>query len=536
MTISVVCIECGYTHQFDEAQAGSRTQCQSCAATVVIPSNSNDVGSAVELSEREELLPDTIFSGAGRKPNSDDDPQRDATQRPNKKRLPILCALLLGVGIFFAGLVWFIHKNDHNAEDGAAREASNDNIDRLSELDKARAREYLAKKAVADRNRKRRPGEPREYYADDAGLTGQPTKQRPDLPLTISPEALIQKVGAFYAGHQHIGCQSRILLHDYKGFRKAHESSQHPMQHEKLGPNQLWSKYDVIGEYLPTDVLAMAGLRVVLIPLLFSEDPAEKLLQDVTGSKYVQTTTIDGRPAYHVRFLLPEEDWEFWIQAEGDPLIRRFQITTPSFEGHEARGKEWRLVTESFTNWRVGFATADGLPRTNRTSSVESGSSNAAATSDGATATGVDDALSVTKASSGTGVWGSRWSDGGVFFYQAQDHDDGTTTVTVRGVETKDGKPVSNTLAAKWREDGVLSFGDRSFLKFNAQAATGCFFYAGFRDWLVVKLVKMDENDIHKVTNGDLIELEGRRANSVDDANGAKVDEEQKDEIDPSEQ
>ena len=50
-------------------------------------------------------------------------------------------------------------------------------------------------------------------------------------------------------------------------------------------------------------------------------------MQGVKSAKYAGLDTLDGvGKAHHLKFTQDQFDWEVWVAADGDPLIRRVLV------------------------------------------------------------------------------------------------------------------------------------------------------------------------------------------------------------------
>ena len=89
---------------------------------------------------------------------------------------------------------------------------------------------------------------------------------------------------------------------------------------------------------------------------LVADDPYAKLMEGVTSSKYVGTEVIDGAKAHRLKFIQEQFDWELWVAAAGDPVIRRatMDFTKSVANGplaEQLKGKKLE-ATNSFKNWK----------------------------------------------------------------------------------------------------------------------------------------------------------------------------------------
>lgn len=90
------------------------------------------------------------------------------------------------------------------------------------------------------------------------------------------------------------------------------------------------------------------GVTMPLADLLLS-DPYGMTMPAVRSGRYVGRHGVHGRDCHHLTFAGEHVDWQLWIQADGDPLIRKLVITyrnvagTPQFV---AFLEEWDLAAQ----------------------------------------------------------------------------------------------------------------------------------------------------------------------------------------------
>jgi hypothetical protein len=88
------------------------------------------------------------------------------------------------------------------------------------------------------------------------------------------------------------------------------------------------------------------GVDIPLADLLFS-DPYETLTAEVTYSRYLGLHLAAGVLCHHLVFSQPTIEWQIWIDAGGQPLIRQLAISyvrEPGEPQYAAVLTKWRLL------------------------------------------------------------------------------------------------------------------------------------------------------------------------------------------------
>jgi thiol-disulfide isomerase/thioredoxin len=103
--------------------------------------------------------------------------------------------------------------------------------------------------------------------------------------------------------------------------------------------------------------LIMGTLQGTLLAELISDDPYKSMLEGVKTSAYVGQEVLDGGKTHHLKFTQDEFDWEVWIAAEGDPLVRKAAMdmtksvaNTPAAE--QLKGQNFEMV-QLFKGWKI---------------------------------------------------------------------------------------------------------------------------------------------------------------------------------------
>jgi len=90
--------------------------------------------------------------------------------------------------------------------------------------------------------------------------------------------------------------------------------------------------------------------------------PYESLIGTKSSGGYVGRETIDGVPCLHVAYTHPAVDWDLWVAEQGDPLPKKFRITSKT-------STHPRTTEVMFDKWTFGaevpdatFAAAVNMP------------------------------------------------------------------------------------------------------------------------------------------------------------------------------
>jgi hypothetical protein len=107
--------------------------------------------------------------------------------------------------------------------------------------------------------------------------------------------------------------------------------------------------------------LMLAGGMVPVPLLLLSTDSQATLLEGVASLSYVGKEQLQGRSVHHLRGPQTSQsggigiEWDLWVSAEGDPLVRQLRRTT--LPGQRIQMKT--VVTETFHDWKFNEPIAD---------------------------------------------------------------------------------------------------------------------------------------------------------------------------------
>jgi peroxiredoxin len=80
------------------------------------------------------------------------------------------------------------------------------------------------------------------------------------------------------------------------------------------------------------DDIATIEIRVdPILSALCADEPGDALMRDVKKTKYVGTETIDEQRTHHLLLTGDVGDWDLWVNADGDPLVRRIRVDLSKF-------------------------------------------------------------------------------------------------------------------------------------------------------------------------------------------------------------
>ena len=100
--------------------------------------------------------------------------------------------------------------------------------------------------------------------------------------------------------------------------------------------------------------LGLPGTTNFVVDFL-GNDPAKLILKDVTASKDLGTTKLDGQSARHLQFTQALVSWEVWISDDKDPVLIRvdYDVSKMFKKNGGLGGKEVKLtVVQTLKNWK----------------------------------------------------------------------------------------------------------------------------------------------------------------------------------------
>ena len=118
-------------------------------------------------------------------------------------------------------------------------------------------------------------------------------------------------------------------------------------------PHKVWARVNgapTIDDTLDrlADHLAMP---MPMADFLYSS-PYEALIGTKSTGGYVGRETIEGVPCVHVAYTHPAVDWDLWVSEKGDPLPKKFRITSKT-------STRRRTTEVMFDTWTLGIEASD---------------------------------------------------------------------------------------------------------------------------------------------------------------------------------
>ena len=113
---------------------------------------------------------------------------------------------------------------------------------------------------------------------------------------------------------------------------------------------------DLGNDPITRSILA-GSLQGTMLYELISADPYKALMEGVTSSTYVGEEVVDGAKAHHLKFTQDQFDWEAWVAAQGDPLLRKTVVDLTKSVANspvaaQLKGKKLELV-QTFKDWKI---------------------------------------------------------------------------------------------------------------------------------------------------------------------------------------
>ena len=106
--------------------------------------------------------------------------------------------------------------------------------------------------------------------------------------------------------------------------------------------------------------LLMSSLQGTMLIDLTAADPYKSLMEGVKTSTYVGDEVIDGTKTQHVKCTQDQFDWEVWVAADGDPLLRKVVMdmtktvaNTPA--AAQFKGQKLEMI-QTFKDWKIDTA------------------------------------------------------------------------------------------------------------------------------------------------------------------------------------
>jgi thiol-disulfide isomerase/thioredoxin len=110
-------------------------------------------------------------------------------------------------------------------------------------------------------------------------------------------------------------------------------------------------------EGLGNDPIVQGILQVLMIGELCADDPYAKLMEGVKTASYAGQEPLVGVPSHHLKFTQDQFDWEMWIAAGGEPLIRRIVVDLTKSLANSPLAQQFKNqkldLTQDFKDWRI---------------------------------------------------------------------------------------------------------------------------------------------------------------------------------------
>jgi hypothetical protein len=106
-----------------------------------------------------------------------------------------------------------------------------------------------------------------------------------------------------------------------------------------------------------TQGMLMGTVQGSLILELTADDPYKALMEWVKTSDYLGEEVVDGGKVLHVKCTQVQFDWEVWIAAEGDPVLRKVVMDMTKSAANspasaQVKGHKVDMVA-TFKGWKV---------------------------------------------------------------------------------------------------------------------------------------------------------------------------------------
>jgi peroxiredoxin len=110
-------------------------------------------------------------------------------------------------------------------------------------------------------------------------------------------------------------------------------------------------------EEMGNDPIVRGILQFLLINDLCSANPYAKLTESVKTAVNAGEEMLDGVKADHLKFTQDQVDWELWVGAGGDPLVRRLVVDLTKTVANTPMAQQFKNqkleLTQNFKNWRI---------------------------------------------------------------------------------------------------------------------------------------------------------------------------------------
>ena len=106
----------------------------------------------------------------------------------------------------------------------------------------------------------------------------------------------------------------------------------------------------------PVGMLMGGGMGGSFLVSLLISDPYKSIMEGVTSTEYLGTTTLADASVHHVKATQDQFDWEAWIATGETPLLHRISINmSKAAKQFAGGGAETKMTTN--VNFRTGEST-----------------------------------------------------------------------------------------------------------------------------------------------------------------------------------
>jgi peroxiredoxin len=130
---------------------------------------------------------------------------------------------------------------------------------------------------------------------------------------------------------------------------------------KKYTQSQAPASLSEMGDDPMTRGILAGTLQGTLLFELMGDDPYKMIMDGVKSATYVGAEAIDGAKTHHLKCTQDQFDWEVWVAAEGDPLVRKAVLdisksiaNTPA--AAQLKGQKLEAA-QTFKGWKVDAAT-----------------------------------------------------------------------------------------------------------------------------------------------------------------------------------
>ena len=94
-------------------------------------------------------------------------------------------------------------------------------------------------------------------------------------------------------------------------------------------PQKVWARVNGAPtiDYTLDRLADHLAMPMPMADFLYSS-PYDSLIGTKSSGGYVGRETIDGVPCLHVAYTHPAVDWDLWVAEQGDPLPKKFRVTS----------------------------------------------------------------------------------------------------------------------------------------------------------------------------------------------------------------